>query len=80
MEARLQKWGNSVGIRIPNSLVKSLNLSINDKIDLKEDGDRIIITKSKKERVSLEELFKNYNGENLAKDFEWDEPVGNEIW
>ena len=80
MEARLQKWGNSVGIRIPNSLLKSLNLSINDKIDLKEDGDRIIITKSKKERVSLEELFKNYTGENLAKDFEWDEPVGKEIW
>jgi antitoxin MazE len=80
MEARLQKWGNSVGIRIPNSLLKSLNLSINDKIDLKEDGDRIIITKSKKERVSLEELFKNYNGENLAKEFEWDDPVGNEIW
>ena len=80
MEARLQKWGNSVGIRIPSSILKSLNLSINDKIDLKEDGDRIIITKSKKERVSLEELFKNYNGENLAKDFKWDEPVGKEIW
>ena len=80
MEARLQKWGNSVGIRIPSSILKSLNLSINDKINLVEEDNKIIITKSKKSKIDLKELFKNYNGENLAKEFEWDDPVGNEIW
>ena len=80
MEARLQKWGNSVGIRIPNSLLKSLNLSINDKINLVEEDNKIIITKSKKSKIDLKELFEKYNGENLAKEFEWDDPVGKEIW
>ena len=80
MEARLQKWGNSVGIRIPNSLLKSLNLSINDKINLVEEDNKIIITKSKKSKIDLKELFEKYNGENLAKAFEWDESVGKEIW
>ena len=29
---------------------------------------------------SLKERFNNYTGKNLAKEFEWDESVGNEIW
>ena len=80
MEAKLQKWGNSDGIRIPKSILKSLGLKTNDIVNITEDDDRIIITIPKVRRISLEERFKNYQGENLAKEFEWDEPVGREIW
>lgn len=80
MESRLQKWGNSFGIRIPNHILKSLNLRPNELLDIKEEDEKIIITKTKKDKISLKELFDNYNGDNLAKDFVWDEPVGREIW
>ena len=80
MEARLQKWGNSLGIRIPNSLLKDLNLKLNDIIKLEKEENRIVMTKSSKPTISLAERFKNYKGPNLAKEFEWDDPRGNEIW
>lgn len=80
MEARLQKWGNSDGIRIPSSFLKSLGLKTNDKVELIQEEDKIVILKSKKEKISLEERFANYNGDNLAKDFVWDEAKGKEIW
>lgn len=80
MEARLQKWGNSSGIRIPSVLLKALNLKTNDKVNIEQVDDKIIISKSKKERIDLEERFKLYNDKNLAKEFEWDEPIGKEIW
>lgn len=80
MEARLQKWGNSDGIRIPSNFLKSLNLKTNDKVDLKYENDKIIITKPKKVKISLEEKFAEYKGENLAKDFTWDDALGKEIW
>lgn len=80
MEARLQKWGNSNGIRIPNSFLKLLNLKTNDKVDLEFDNDKIIIVKPKKEKISLEEKFAKYKGENLAKEFSWDNKKGKEIW
>lgn len=80
MEVRLQKWGNSDGIRIPSSILKSLGIKTNDKVDLKYDDDKIIITKLKRNDISLEERFANYNGDNLAKDFEWDDSKGKEIW
>ena len=43
MEARIQKWGNSDGIRIPSSILKTLNIKTNDKVDLIQEEDRIII-------------------------------------
>lgn len=80
MEVRLQKWGNSLGIRIPSNLLKSLNLKVNDNIELIQEDDKIIISKSKNKKIFLEQLFKEYNGKNLTKEFEWDESVGREIW
>ena len=80
MEARIQKWGNSAGIRIPSGILKALNLKPNDLLDIIQDGDKIIITVSPKKKISLAERFKNYNGKNLAKEFVWDESVGREIW
>lgn len=80
MEAKLQKWGNSDGIRIPRDILKLLNLKTNDKVELKYENDKLIITKQKKEKISLKERFANYKGENLAKDFIWDEDIGKELW
>jgi len=80
MEAKLQKWGNSDGIRIPRNILKSLNLKTNDIVDLKYEDDKIIISKPRKEKISLEERFAKYKGENLTKDFTWDDPKGKEIW
>lgn len=80
MEAKLQKWGNSDGIRIPSSFLKSLNLKTNDKVELIQEKDKIIISKPKKEKISLEERFANFNGENQTKSFVWDDAKGKEIW
>ncbi|MCR5483505.1 MAG: AbrB/MazE/SpoVT family DNA-binding domain-containing protein [Bacilli bacterium] len=80
METRLQKWGNSDGIRIPSSLLKMLDVKTNDKVELNYEDNKIIITKPKKRIISLEERFAKFNGENLSKDFTWDDPQGKEIW
>ncbi len=80
MEAKLQKWGNSLGIRIPSNILKSLNIKTNDILDMKLDDNKIVISVPQKKKISLEERFKKYHGKNLAKTFSWDESVGKEIW
>ena len=80
MEIIIQKWGNSDGIRIPSSILKTLNIKTNDQLNRETIDDKIIITKSTKNKISLKERFDNYNGDNLSKDFEWDESKGEEIW
>lgn len=80
MEVRIQKWGNSAGIRIPSSILKSLKIKTNDVLNIEQQEDKIVISIPKKRKISLEERFKNYNGANLAKDFSWDDFMGREIW
>lgn len=80
MEVRIQKWGNSDGIRIPSSILKVLNIKTNDILNIEQEDDKIIISIPKKKRISLADKFKVYRGKNLAKDFSWDESVGKEIW
>lgn len=80
MEIRIQKWGNSYGIRIPSNIIKSLNIKVNDVLDIEQIDKKIVISISEKNKISLSEKFKKYSGENLAKDFSWDESVGKEIW
>ena len=48
MEVKLQKWGNSYGIRIPSAILKSLNLKQNDIILLEQIDDRIVMSIPKK--------------------------------
>ena len=79
MEARLQKWGNSDGIRIPSNILKSLNLKTNDKVDLIQKDDKIIISKKKK-HLTFEERVAKFDGQYLVEPYDWGEAQGKEIW
>lgn len=83
MEARIQKWGNSDGIRIPSSILKTLNMKTNDKVDLIQEKDRIIISKPKKRHLTLEERLEMFNSlpdneKGSAQPFDWGEDLGKE--
>ena len=80
MESKIQKWGNSCGVRIPSVMLKELGITVNDIISMKQEDNRIVIEK-KNSDLSFNERIKKYKGPNLAKDYNWDdEPRGKEIW
>jgi antitoxin component of MazEF toxin-antitoxin module len=58
MEARLQKLRNSSDFRILSKILKSLNIKNNDKLELVQEDDKIIITKSKNNKISLKKNLK----------------------
>ena len=49
-------------------------------LKLRRWDDKIIISVPKKKKISLRDMFNEYKGDNLSKDFSWDEGVGREIW
>lgn len=79
MEAKIQKWGNSMGIRIPSNILKTIGITLNDILDISLDDDKIVISKPKK-KFSLDQRIKEYSGPDLTKEFVWDEKRGKEIW
>lgn len=81
MHATIQKWGNSQGIRIPKAFLEALGMAENDLVELTRVDDNIVIKKVHKEdNLTLEEIFKDYDGEIAAEEFEWGSPVGREVW
>ena len=81
MQATIQKWGESQGIRIPKAFLEALGMAENDIVELNRVEDNLVITKVKKEKeLTLEEIFKDYKGEYMAEEFDWGSPAGREVW
>ncbi|MDL1963667.1 MAG: AbrB/MazE/SpoVT family DNA-binding domain-containing protein [Deltaproteobacteria bacterium] len=86
MHMTIKKWGNSLATRIPRAVVKSIDLHLNQDVDIEAINGRIIITPIKKKKeYKLEELLSQCTPESMKltqEDQEWlkAEPVGKEVW
>ena len=80
MTTTIQKWGNSLAVRIPKEFAKNLKWSAGESVGFKQVGDKIIITSSRPV-YTLEDMIKGMNKKNKHK-LVWpdDEPRGKEIW
>jgi len=78
MEAVVKKWGNSLGIRIPNLIVRELSLKDGSFVDITDKGKEIVIKPIQKNKLS--EMLGKINEQNLHKEVETDGPIGKEIW
>lgn len=79
MTTTIQKWGNSQGIRIPKSILDTVNWTENEEIIILIKDEKIVIEKAKN-RKNIKELFKDYKGKYEPTEIDWGEPVGDEIW
>lgn len=81
MQTTIQKWGNSQGIRIPKAFLDALGMSENDVVELDRVDDNIVIKKVKKENdLTLDDIFKDYDSQYKAEEFDWGSPAGKEVW
>ena len=81
MTVKIQKWGNSQGIRIPKVILDDLIWSENDEVDLSVSDGKIIIERTlRKPRPDIYELFEEYEGKYEPSDIEWGESSGREVW
>ena len=80
MQAKIQKWGNSLALRIPKSFALNANLRQNKLVDLSIDKERIIITPIDEKEYSLDELLESVSESNLHGELDTGAPVGKEIW
>lgn len=56
MSAKIQKWGNSLGIRIPKSIIEKANLNKNSEVEIENKNGAIIIFPRQK-KLSLDSLL-----------------------
>jgi len=77
MQTVVQKWGNSLGIRIPSMYVKEFNLKNGNSVEIIEDNGNIVIVPPKK---TLEEYISRITTDNIHEIVETGFSVGKEEW
>ena len=80
MQTTIQKWGNSLALRIPKALAIDAKLEQNEAVDLSISKGKIIITPIRKEEYSLHELLECVSPDNLHGEWDMGTPGGKEIW
>jgi len=77
MKTMVQKWGNSLGIRIPSVYVKEFNLKGGSSVEIVKNNESIVIIPK---RNTLEELLSKVHDENIHEYIDTGASVGKEEW
>jgi antitoxin MazE len=80
MNATVQKWGNSLALRIPSSLGKDLKLVQGSLVELSLQGGDLVVTPRKTTHASLAQLLNGITDKNRHSATDWDGAVGREFW
>ncbi len=78
MTTKIQKWGNSLAVRIPKEVAEGFRSGVS--VELRREGDALIVEPSKKQKFSLTELVSQIKPKQLHKETDWDNSVGKELW
>ncbi len=80
MRATVRKWGNSASIRIPAAILEESKLSIDDPVNIRSEGGRIVIEPVRKPAYDIDELVAGITDNNRHGEIDFGPPVGSEVW
>ena len=83
MVTKIQKWGNSQGLRLSKQLLEDARISVGDEVDLTVRDGVIVIAPARRVRGkhSLQELIARIPPEDYrTTEVDWGQPVGREAW
>lgn len=82
MVTRIQKWGNSQGLRLARQVLEDAHIGVGDEVDVTTRDGTIVIAPLRRIRGkrSLQELVSRIPKNDKSKEVGWGKPVGREVW
>jgi antitoxin MazE len=78
MKTQVQRWGNSLAVRIPKAFASQLGVSENTTVEL--DLMNGILTMQVSDELTLDELLAGITDDNLHGEVDTGPAVGAEVW
>jgi antitoxin MazE len=78
MKAKIQKWGNSLAIRIPKPFANEIHLENNSSVEITLKDGALVVEPFSVE-LDFDALLKKVNKKNLHKLVDFGPPIGREI-
>ena len=77
--AKVQKWGNSLAVRIPRAAVEQAALKEGSPVDVIVENGDVIVRPRRRKRYRLQELLKECKPSQLHGETDWGAPMGREV-
>lgn len=78
--SRVQKWGNSQGLRLPKQVLELADIAVGEEVEIAVANCQIVVKKSRRAKFNLTELVKRIPKGHKAKEVNWGQPAGKEVW
>ena len=79
MKTRVQKWGNSLALRIPKSFAAETHMEQDSIVDISLVDGKLLIS-PERPRIELNTLLEGITPENMHQEIDFGPAVGGEIW
>jgi len=80
MKIQIQKWGNSLALRIPKSFAIESKIEQGSTVEVSLESGKIIVFPVAEPDFSLNELLAKVTAENLHGEIDTGGSVGKEAW
>ena len=80
MQIPLRPWGNSQGVRFSREFLASAGIKPDDVLTAEIVDGKIVLSRQFQPRT-LPQRAAAFDGRlNLSEEYDWGEPMGNEVW
>ena len=76
----IRKWGNSLAVRFPQSLLAQLNFQADGEVEIRIEEGRLVLSPVKKPKYTLDELLTQITPESRQDEIDFGAPLGKEVW
>jgi len=80
MRTRVQKWGNSLALRIPKSFATEVGLQRETSVEISLANGKLVITPVAKPKPTLKQLLAKVTKQNLHREVNTGSAIGDETW
>jgi len=82
MITKVQKWGNSQGLRLSKELLSDAEIAVGDAVDVAVSDGVIVVTPVRRRRggVDLAQLVREIPADYSPGEVEWGPATGKEVW
>lgn len=80
MIQKIDRWGNSLGIRLPARAAQQLSLSEGSSVSITVEKNSLILRPQKKRCETLDQLLDRITPDNRHDAVDWGKRKGKEVW
>ena len=80
MHTKIQRWGNSLGLRIPRAFAIEAGVDVGAEVALSVRDGTLIVRPTRRAKYRLDDLVRKITAKNLHREVDTGTPVGREVW